>query len=69
MLQEAWKTSLLADISMFGPMVVVKLPDGVVPPAANFKPPYGDPAAHTVMNILHFDFKIEVRVSNVYLNA
>ena len=46
---------------MCGPMAVVKLPEGVVPPSANLSPPYSDPAAHAVMNILHFQYKIEVR--------
>ena len=69
MIQEAWQTSLLADISMFGPMVVVKLPDGVVPPAANLKPPYSDSAAYAVMNILHYEFKIEVMFGSAYASV
>ncbi|XP_064403599.1 uncharacterized protein LOC135349057 [Halichondria panicea] len=62
LLCEAWQTSLVADISMCGPMAVVKLPEGVVPHSANLSPPYSDPAAHAVMNILHFQYKIEVPV-------
>ncbi len=46
---------------MCGPMAVVKLPEGVVPHSANLSPPYSDPAAHAVMNILHFQYKIEVK--------
>lgn len=57
---EAWQTSLLADVSMLGSMAVVKLPDGAVPPSPNLGPPYQEPAAHAVMNILHYKYKIEV---------
>ena len=45
---------------MCATMAVVKLPDGVVPASANLSPPYDDLAAHVVMNILHFQYKIEV---------
>ena len=40
--------------------MAVKLPDGVLPPLTNLKSPYDDRAAHVVMNVLHYEFKIEV---------
>lgn len=45
---------------MCSTMAVVKLPEGVVPSSTNMSPPYNDAAAHVVMNILHFQYKIEV---------
>ena len=56
MLQNAWGTGLLADLSLFGSMVLVALPDGVL----QSSPPYTYDAAERVQNALFHEFKIEV---------
>jgi len=59
----AWNTGAIADKSMFGPMMVIKLPEGVA--GNGFKPPYDDTACHAIMNILHYDYKIEVGIDMI----
>lgn len=59
MLQSAWGTGLLADPSLFGSMVLVALPDGVL----RSSPPYTYDTAERVQNILFREFKIEVRLT------
>lgn len=60
LLQRGLQTRLLANATMFGPMVAVKLPEGVLTPSTGLKPPYDIRAAHAVKNVLHYEFKIEV---------
>ena len=55
LLQKAWGTDLLCDISLFGPMVLVALPKGVVGESAVT---YED--AERVQDTLYHQFKIEV---------
>ena len=47
--------------------MAVKLPEGVLPRSVNFKPPYDDRAAHVVMNMLHYEFKVEVHTVTAVL--
>ena len=58
LLTKLWGTSLLADASMYGFMVTVQVPEGVIPGAK--KPPFTDNDAETLQDILHHDFKVEV---------
>lgn len=62
LLKEAWGTSLPADPSMFGSMVLVELPDGLLPPDSGVRvePPFDDKSADMLQDILHHDYKIEV---------
>lgn len=68
-LQEAWNTQLLADPALFGSMVLVALPKGVVGPgkdeilpSADIQPCYNYGSAEIVQNTLFHKFNIEVRV-------
>ena len=47
---------------MFGTMVLVELPDGLLPrdSGVRVEPPFDDKSASKVENILHYDYKIEV---------
>ena len=62
LLTEAWGTRIPADPSMFGTMVLVELPDGLLPrdSGVRVEPPFNDKSASKVENILHYDYKIEV---------
>ncbi len=63
-----WGTDLLADISLFNTMSLVRLPDGligkgspeVLNTAADGSPLYDYAHAGHLGNILHHDYKIEV---------
>ena len=62
---KSWGTDLLADPSMFGFMVVVRLPDGMLPTDTSssvHKEPacLDDSSAGKLQDILHYDFRIEV---------
>ena len=61
---KAWGSSLLADPSMFGFMVVVQVPNDVLPSDSaavqEEKPSYTDKHAEILQDILHYDFKVEV---------
>ena len=63
----SWGTDLLADINMFGFMVVVRLPDGMLPAdtsvctAHKEKLHFSDTHAAKVQDILHYDFRVEVQ--------
>ena len=68
LLTRSWGTELLADSSLFRMMVVVGLPEGVVPaadrppvPEGGGAPQYSYQHAVIVQNMLHHEFKIEVR--------
>ena len=68
-LQQAWNTQLLADPALFGSMVLVALPDGVVGPVQDgalpkteFQRCYTYESAEIVQNALFYKFSIEVRV-------
>ena len=63
MLQNAWDTGLLADPSLFGAMVLVALPEGVLGSRA----PHTYDAAERVQNGLFHEFKIEVCISSDYV--
>ena len=54
---KAWGTSLLADINMFGSMVVVALPNGVLGLQGD-QLLYDD--AEVVQDALYYQYKIEV---------
>ena len=58
MLQRVWGTSLLAGENMFGPMVLVELPSGVVSEADQKLVKYDH--AEIVQNRLYHGFQIEV---------
>ena len=58
MLQQAWDTRLLANKDMFGAMVLVALPEGIV--GDRDQTVYNYDNAEMVQNILHHEFKIEV---------
>ena len=64
LLKDAWGTSLLADPSMFGTMVLVELPDGLLPRDSStdvrVEPPFDDKSAELIQDNLHYDYKIEV---------
>ena len=68
LLSKTWGTGLLADPDMFGFMVVVRLPDGVLPVDKSDsqsaevpeKPSFTDEHAAKMQDILHYDFKVEV---------
>ena len=66
LLSKSWATGLLADHEMFGFMVVVRLPDGVLPvdksesTEVSEKPSFTDKHAEKIQDILHYDFKVEV---------
>ena len=51
----AWGTELLADAAMFGPMVLVALPEGIL----GERGPYSYQHAETVQNSLYHHFNIE----------
>ena len=57
LLQKAWDTELLCDVSMFGSMVLVALPDKLVGRATGSLT-YAD--AEQMQDALHHQFKIEV---------
>lgn len=63
---KSWGTSLLADPNMFGFMVVVRVPNDVLPPeksdgvAQTEKLSYTDKHAEILQDILHNDFRVEV---------
>ena len=57
LLQKAWDTELLCDVSMFGSMVLVALPDKLVGRATGSLT-YAD--AEQIQDVLHHQFKIEV---------
>ena len=59
---KAWGTSLLADISMFGSMIVVALPNGVLGLHGN-QLVYDD--AEVVQDALYYQYKIEVSNHNL----
>ena len=69
LLTKAWGTDLLADSNFFLMMVMIRLPEGVVP--ADILPPceegegpvYAYKHAVAVQNSLHHNFKIEVGCS------
>ena len=56
-LVSAWGTELLADSTLFGPMVLVALPGGVV---RGQEGPYSYEHAETIQNRLYKQFNIEV---------
>ena len=65
LLSNAWGTGLLADPDMFGFMVMVRLPDGVLPLDKSDnqnaeKLSFTDDHAAKLQDILHYDFKVEV---------
>ncbi len=68
LLSEAWGTCLLAAPDMFKQMVVVELPEGVVPGGAiasgsdptNQRPIYEYKHAVAVQDALHYGYKVEV---------
>ena len=59
LLTREWHTELLADSSLFGPMITVGLPDGVMGMKAVGQLTYSD--AEKVQNALYYGYKIEVR--------
>ena len=68
LLSNSWGTALLADPDMFGFMVIVRLPDGVLPvnksdsqrSQVSEKPSLTVNHAAKMQDILHYDFKVEV---------
>lgn len=58
MLQQAWGTSLLADPELFGPMVLVALPEGQQKQRSEVS--YTYESAEAVQNALFHEFNIEV---------
>ena len=59
----AWGTSLLADPALFGPMVLVALPEGLPvrdTTDTSSVTPYTYTEAEALQNLLHHNFKIEV---------
>ena len=60
-----WGTDLLADPSYFKAMVTVRLPEGLVPPdrpgTASSPPEYTFSHASYIENILHHEYKVEVK--------
>jgi len=64
LLQQAWGTQLLANPALFGGMVLVALPEGVVghdvTPAPGFQLSYTYESAEMVQNVLFHEFNIEV---------
>ena len=63
LLSKSWGTNLLADPTMFGFMVVVQLPDNVLPVEKSVQaqmPSFTDKHAETLQDILHHDFRVEV---------
>ena len=68
LLSTSWQTGLLADASAFRQMVMVELPEGVLPghalPSsedAAQRPNYVFKHSVLVQNALHYDYKIEVQ--------
>lgn len=64
---KSWGTDLLADPTMFGFLVLVKLPDGMFPTdkpntstAVDKKPFFDVSSAEKLQDTLHYDFRIEV---------
>lgn len=72
LLSNSWGTGLLADPEMFGFMVVVRLPDGILPvdksesTEMSEKPSFTDKHAEKMQDILHYDFKVEVYAMHMY---
>ena len=72
LLVNAWETSLLADPALFGPMVLVALPEGLPvrdTTDTSSVTPYTYTEAEALHNLLHHNFKIEVYTfcnANVY---
>ena len=60
MLQERWRTSLLADVSMFGPMVMVELPQLQRSTDRQKEVAYSYSDAEKIQNMLFHDHAIEV---------
>jgi hypothetical protein len=73
LLSTTWGTGLLADPDMFGFMVMVRLPDGVLPVKKSDsqssqvpeKPSLTDDHAAKMQDILHYDFKVEVQQPSI----
>eukprot|EP00731_Ephydatia_muelleri_P028162 Em0019g1035a len=63
LLQRAWGTSLLAGENMFGPMVLVELPSGIIPNEDQRSIKYDH--AEIVQNKLYHGFQIEVPVKAI----
>ena len=63
---KSWGTDLLADPNMFGFMVVIRLPDGILPPDESIPTKqsgticYTDEHAEKIQDNLHYAFKVEV---------
>ena len=64
----SWGTGLLVAPDMFKQMVVVELPEGVVPKSSlppvseeGQRPIYEYKHAVVIQNALHFDYKVEVK--------
>ena len=71
LLSKTWNTGLLADPSMFGFMVLVRLPDDVLPvekAKESEKSLLTDQHAEKLQDILHCDFKVEVWKVNIIAN-
>ena len=65
LLSKSWNTDLLADPSMFGCMVLVRVPDDVLPMPSekgnmSEKPSLTDKHAEKLQDTLHYHFKVEV---------
>lgn len=55
---QSWGTELLAEASLFCPMVLVALPEAVLGEGG----PYSYQHAETVQNTLYYQFHIEARL-------
>ena len=68
-LSKTWGTGLLAEPDMFGFMVLVRLPDDIIPvdkPDSTEKlekPSFTDKHAEKLQDTLHYSFKVEVHVA------
>ena len=71
LLSKSWGTGLLADPNLFGFMVVVQLPGGLLSVdkrdnvLESEKTSFTDKHAEKLQDILHYDFKVEVNCCDV----
>ncbi len=69
LLVKEWRTDLLADPSFFRSMVVVRLPEGLIPhdgpevKMVDGRPDYNYIHCSCIRNMLIHDYKVEVRES------
>lgn len=66
MLVEAWGTELLVPVQMFGPMILVRLPNILLETVQCIKSDETcGPRTQVIQDQLHFDFNVEVPVKQI----